>query len=212
MNNLKYVFVMGKSATGKDTLVSNLLQRYPDKFKRIISYTTRDIRSGEQDGLQYHFRDKMDTENMLAETSYTLRDGRTWHYWYNKEDVYGVEHSNQIVLIIVNPKGIKYFQQLPQIYDKALVVMLESDNKVRYTRYFDREISQNPLVENINSRWDDRQISDEKYFDNFTQQDYTLNTSNKSIDEIVDEFISIVAKNKHLNKNTIKYRPYECEY
>ena len=48
---------MGKSATGKDTIYKKLLQNDELKLRKIISYTTRPIREGEKDGVEYFFVD-----------------------------------------------------------------------------------------------------------------------------------------------------------
>jgi len=45
---------MGKSASGKDTLYKRLLQECP-KLETVVLYTTRPIRAGETDGVEYHF-------------------------------------------------------------------------------------------------------------------------------------------------------------
>lgn len=45
--------LMGKSAAGKDTLLNKLVAQ--GKYKPIISYTTRPMREGETDGVEYHF-------------------------------------------------------------------------------------------------------------------------------------------------------------
>ena len=47
-------YLMGKSASGKDTLFKKVLEENPD-LKTVILYTTRPMREGEQDGVEYHF-------------------------------------------------------------------------------------------------------------------------------------------------------------
>jgi len=47
-------YVMGKSASGKDTVFKELLKRCPD-LKRLVPWTTRPMRTGETEGLEYHF-------------------------------------------------------------------------------------------------------------------------------------------------------------
>ena len=42
--------LMGKSASGKDTLYSNLLGENELSLERIVPFTTRPIRSGEAEG------------------------------------------------------------------------------------------------------------------------------------------------------------------
>ncbi len=46
---------MGKSGCGKSTLERNLISRYPNHFKKVVSSTTRPIRPKEQDGTDYWF-------------------------------------------------------------------------------------------------------------------------------------------------------------
>lgn len=51
----KIFCLMGKSSTGKDTIYKALFEQNELGLKKIIPYTTRPIREGEQDGREYHF-------------------------------------------------------------------------------------------------------------------------------------------------------------
>ena len=51
----KIFYIMGKSSSGKDTIYENLLGREGLSLHPLIMYTTRPIRAGETDGVQYHF-------------------------------------------------------------------------------------------------------------------------------------------------------------
>ena len=53
----KIYYVMGKSASGKDTIFKRLYKECP-RTKRLITYTTRPIRDGEENGVDYHFVDE----------------------------------------------------------------------------------------------------------------------------------------------------------
>ena len=53
----KIFYVMGKSATGKDTVYSRLLEDKALSLKTVVLYSTRPIRLGEVDGVTYYFRD-----------------------------------------------------------------------------------------------------------------------------------------------------------
>ena len=55
--------LMGKSSSGKDTVYKQLLNEEALSLQRIIPYTTRPVRFGETDGIQYNFVD----ERRLAE-------------------------------------------------------------------------------------------------------------------------------------------------
>ncbi len=48
------VILTGKTASGKDTVMAKLLIKFPD-FKRVVTTTSRNIRNGEQNGVDYNF-------------------------------------------------------------------------------------------------------------------------------------------------------------
>ena len=50
----KIYYMMDKSSSGKDTLYKEVLKALP-KLKTLVLYTTRPIREGEQEGIEYHF-------------------------------------------------------------------------------------------------------------------------------------------------------------
>ena len=47
-------YLMGKSASGKDTIYKQLLEACPE-LKTVVLYTTRPMREGETDGVEYYF-------------------------------------------------------------------------------------------------------------------------------------------------------------
>ena len=49
----KIYYLMGKSASGKDHIYEHLIQETALDLKPFVLYTTRPIRSGEQDGREY---------------------------------------------------------------------------------------------------------------------------------------------------------------
>ena len=53
----KICYIMGKSASGKDRIYSRLAGDKNLNFKKLILYTTRPRRDGEEDGVQYYFAD-----------------------------------------------------------------------------------------------------------------------------------------------------------
>ena len=48
----KIFYIMGKSSSGKDTIYKKIREKLP-QLKRITPYTTRPIREGETDGVEY---------------------------------------------------------------------------------------------------------------------------------------------------------------
>ena len=57
--------ISAPSGGGKTTLCRRVRKRFPDMLYS-VSYTTRKLRDGEQEGLDYHLTDKKDFENGIA--------------------------------------------------------------------------------------------------------------------------------------------------
>ena len=55
MKNGRLFVLMGKSATGKDTVLKYLLTKTELRLKEIVGYTTRPVREQEREGMDYHF-------------------------------------------------------------------------------------------------------------------------------------------------------------
>ena len=51
----KIYCIMGKSSSGKDTIYKKLVEDPKLSLKRIVPYTTRPMRAGESDGIEYYF-------------------------------------------------------------------------------------------------------------------------------------------------------------
>ena len=51
----KIICLMGKSSSGKDTIYKNLMEDKSLGLRKLIPYTTRPMREGEQEGVEYHF-------------------------------------------------------------------------------------------------------------------------------------------------------------
>lgn len=72
----KIFYVMGKSASGKDTIFKELVQRL-GHLKTVRMYTPRPIRNGEQDGVEYYFVDEAFLSRCQKERK--LVECRTYH-------------------------------------------------------------------------------------------------------------------------------------
>jgi guanylate kinase len=82
----KIFYIMGKSASGKDSIYEYLLARGDLGLNRIILYTTRPIRDGEEPGREYYFVDckryrQLEREGRIIESrSYNTVHG-VWTYF-----------------------------------------------------------------------------------------------------------------------------------
>ena len=89
------------SGTGKTTLANYLVNHLPDMI-RSISYTTRKIRGGEKEGVDYHFVDHATFEKMIEEKAFA-------EYAKVHDNYYGTalktiteakDHGDDILLVI----------------------------------------------------------------------------------------------------------------
>jgi guanylate kinase len=63
----KIFYIMGKSASGKDSIFRKLREDNAFSLKEVIPYTTRPIRSGEENGAEYFFTDETHLAQMRRE-------------------------------------------------------------------------------------------------------------------------------------------------
>ena len=73
----KIFYIMGKSASGKDRIYSLLVENKELNLKKLILYTTRPIRAGEEEGVQYYFTD--DRRLQAFEAAGKLIEARAYH-------------------------------------------------------------------------------------------------------------------------------------
>ncbi|MDP3758519.1 MAG: guanylate kinase, partial [Candidatus Daviesbacteria bacterium] len=64
MNKPLLIILTGKTASGKDTVISRLLSRLPD-FKKVVTVTSRAPRVGEKDGMDYFFLSREDFKQKI---------------------------------------------------------------------------------------------------------------------------------------------------
>ena len=84
--------IVGKSSSGKDTIYKKLLENSSLQLQRIVPYTTRPVRAGECEGVEYHFTtvdamERLQDENKIIECrSYETVYG-VWYYFMAKDRV-----------------------------------------------------------------------------------------------------------------------------
>ena len=142
----KIIYLMGKSSSGKDTIFKRLLADGSLGLKTIVPYTTRPIRSGEQDGLEYFFTDEEGYQGLkergkiIEEREYQTFHG-LWRYFTIDDGQIRREGPNYIMIGTLQAylKMKDYFGE-----DKMLPVMIELEDGVRLERALSRERKQEP--------------------------------------------------------------------
>lgn len=162
----KIICLMGKSSTGKDTIFRRLLQDGRLGLKTIVLYTTRPIRNGERDGVEYFFKSEKDFWQLKEQGKIIEdREYHTFHgLWrYFMADDGQVEESGNYIMI----GTLEAYRHLQDYFgtDRVLPVMIELDDGVRLQRALGRERKQeNPRYEEMCRRFlaDSADFSEEK--------------------------------------------------
>lgn len=163
----KIFYIMGKSSSGKDTIYKKLLECREFAFQTIIMYTTRPIREGEQDGVEYCFvteerQKELEREGRIIELrSYDTVHG-IWNYFTVKDDRIDLEKHDYLVIGTLESyaKTRQYFGK-----EKLVPIMIELDDGVRLQRALDREKMQKyPRYQELCRRYlaDENDFSAEK--------------------------------------------------
>lgn len=126
---INIIALVGKTASGKNVILKELI-RICD-IKPIVSYTTRPMRPGETNGVEYHFISqdeflKRESEGFFSETTkYTVASNDTWYYGASKESL---KEENGV--IIVNPDGLKYLKSQDDL-DLTVFYIHSSEDVIR---------------------------------------------------------------------------------
>ena len=199
----KIFAVMGKASTGKDTLTKMLSETL--ELPIALSFTTRPMRVGEKQGVEYNFISDSDFWdlhecNLLAEyTSYEVASGETWHYGLTKEELEKAEY----VLVIINPDG---FRQLTEIYgDKVCSILIDAPADVRIKRYLDRDTVTEEKAEECCRRF----LADNKDFKDISTNHCVTNVGDlKSVYKKLENMVRIEIGNDILKKVNEDFRSH----
>ena len=166
----KIYCMMGKSSSGKDTLYKMLLEDEALSLKTVVPYTTRPMRAGERDGVEYYFCDEarlMELEaagKVIELRAYDTVHG-VWKYFTVND--HQVEDENQDYLLIGT---LESYQKLRDYFGKERVVpiYIEVEDGERLERALQRErLQEKPRYEEMCRRFlaDAADFSEEKLYD-----------------------------------------------
>ena len=140
----KLILLLGKSASGKDSIAKAILKEYAGRLTGVIPYTTRPIRIGEKEGVTYRYVSVETMEEMerqgrvLERRDYETVNGQ-WSY-FTADDGQFAEDAGDTLLI-----------GTPEVYrglvktlgaDRIVPVLVEVDDEERLFRSIWREKKQ----------------------------------------------------------------------
>ena len=191
----KIYCVMGKRSSGKDTVYKKLKEQYKE-FRLIVPYTTRPIREGEKDGVEYYFVDPeqfraMKEDGKVIESrSYNTKCG-IWTYFTADDGQIDLSAADYLLI-----GTLVSYQALREYFgEEAIVpVYLEVEDGLRLARALERERRQEkPKYAEMCRRFlaDEEDFSEENLIksgitERFGNEDFTecLNKIQRYIEEI----------------------------
>lgn len=128
------IILLGKSASGKDTVVNNLIHNYYG-YEKIITWTTRPMRPGEKQDLTYHFTDDEDFEEKIEEGFFAewKKYNSVFGTWYYGTAVQDITNNPNNKIIILTPSGYEDIKEYI-INEEILSVYLDSSLRTLYKR------------------------------------------------------------------------------
>lgn len=162
----KIYYIIGKSSSGKDTIFKELLVRIP-QLKRVVPYTTRPVREGEKNGVEYFFTDeeqvqKLEQAGRIIELrAYDTACG-VWKYFTADDGQIDLEAGNYLMI-----GTLEAYEKMIQYYgaEKIIPLYIEVEDGERLSRALARERQQaQPKYKELCRRFlaDEEDFSEEK--------------------------------------------------
>ena len=176
---MKYemIAICGKAGSGKDTIMNKVVAACP-QLHEIVSCTTRPIREGEVDGINYHYMTgEQFGEKVLAGEMLEASCFNDWFYG----TAYDSLRSDCVNIGVFNPEGVDSVMAHKNI--ELVVFYIEADDKIRVLRQLNRE--EHPDVHEIIRRFG----TDEN---DFLDLDFHYNALTNDTEEDLDYCVKVI--------------------
>ena len=184
---------MGKSASGKDNIYLRLAAHKELNLKTLVLYTTRPIRSGEQDGKNYYFADDAKLEefrkngNLIEARAYHTVHG-IWTYFTADDGQVDLKESDYLGI-----GTLESFTKMRNYYgeDAVCPVYIQVEDGERLARALKREREQtNPKYEEMCRRF----LADQSDFseENILKAGIWKRFQNVELEDCVEEIVGYI--------------------
>ena len=180
----KPCIIIGPIAVGKDTMINKLQKKYPDKIYKLPSYTTRPIREGEKDGVDYYFVnheefDKMEKEGKL----FGIQTYNNNKYALNKDKLKeSLNNKNKVIIWNCNIETANVIKN--EIEFNSIAILPPSESELR-NRLIKRKTKAEEIEERIKNSLKEIQLINESNY-----IDYRLvNDDEEKTFNILDRFL-----------------------
>lgn len=170
----KIFVVMGKTSSGKDTVYKRVLDTLTLNQgalapKTVVIYTTRPMRPGETNGVEYFFATEEELQKLreegkvIEERCFHTVHG-PWYYFTVNDGQIDLEHHSY--LMINTLAGFEMIRSYYSNSEEAVIpIYIEADAKDRLIRYINREsLQKNPNYKEVCRRFlaDEEDFAEEK--------------------------------------------------
>lgn len=158
--------IIGPSACGKTQIVNQLIEKY--HFKKLVTYTTRPMRIGEINGVDYHFITTNEFEEKIKQNFFL-------EYVSYNHNYYGTSFSDldEDKVVIIEAEGLKKY--IEKAKDRIKIVYIRCSKPIRKIRMMNRQ----DKIANI----EERLASDDLVFNTSIEKlaDKIIDSSNSNI-------------------------------
>ncbi len=188
----KIFCLMGKSASGKDTIYNRLLASEEMNLNNVILYTTRPIRSGEKDGETYFFcTDEKACALEAAGKVIEMRAYDTMHgVWkYFTADDGQIDLSSDKSYLMIGT--LEAYEKIRDYFDEesVLPIYIHVDDGLRLSRALERErVQAEPKYAELCRRF----LADEEDFSQEKRERLGIDTVfvNECLDETIQNILA----------------------
>lgn len=117
--------ISAPSGTGKTSLVKGLLESLTN-IKVSVSHTTRSMRPGEMDGVNYHFVSQDEFEKMIKHNDF-LEYARVYENYYGTSRTWVTEHLKKEIDVILEIEW-QGAEQVREVFPEAITIFILPPN------------------------------------------------------------------------------------
>ncbi len=161
-SNAELICLIGESGAGKSTIARQMESRH--RYSQIVTYTTRPMRKGERNGIDYHFISPQEFERKRAAGFFAeSAEYNNWSYGTAKED------CREKKIAVVTPRGFRNLKKNLDIFITSFYIKVPRRDR---------------LIKLLQTRQDideciRRNISDVGQFDGIEDEvDYVIDNEN----------------------------------
>ncbi len=179
--------ITGKTASGKDTLIAKILEKYPD-FKKVLTTTSRSPREDEKNGVDYNFVSEEEFINRIKEER-LLEHVRYGGNFYGTEKSQIDTEDNLIWKIDPSMAG-----KAKEVFPDCISLYITVDNQTVLQRLKMRGLSEEEIAK--------RMQDDQKFWDLYQNKyDYVIENIPEKLDETIDKIVAILGINIYTKVN-----------